>query len=97
MSRTLVIVKPDGVERGLVGTILARLEARGQVRHRLARLQALGPQLRGRAEVRRDGKVVGWCGASDGGEALASLRSELAADDLVEVEGQAARVAEVLG
>jgi folate-binding protein YgfZ len=77
--------------------IMARLEARGQVRHRLARLQALGPQLRGRAEVRRDGKVVGWCGASDGGEALASLRSELAADDLVEVEGQAARVAEVLG
>ena len=29
MSRTLVIVKPDGVERGLVGTILARFEARG--------------------------------------------------------------------
>ena len=28
-ERTLVIVKPDGVQRGLVGPILARLEARG--------------------------------------------------------------------
>lgn len=29
MSRTLVICKPDAVERGLAGTILARLEAKG--------------------------------------------------------------------
>ena len=28
-ERTLVIVKPDGVQRGLVGPILARLESRG--------------------------------------------------------------------
>ena len=28
MNRTLVIVKPDGVERGLVGEIVARLEAK---------------------------------------------------------------------
>ena len=28
-ERTLVIVKPDGVQRGLVGGILGRLEARG--------------------------------------------------------------------
>lgn len=28
-DRTLVIVKPDGVQRGLVGPILGRLEARG--------------------------------------------------------------------
>jgi nucleoside-diphosphate kinase len=28
MDRTLVICKPDAVERGLVGTILSRLEAR---------------------------------------------------------------------
>ena len=28
MDRTLVIIKPDGVERGLVGEILARLEAK---------------------------------------------------------------------
>ena len=29
MQRTLVIIKPDGVQRGLVGPILTRLEARG--------------------------------------------------------------------
>ena len=29
MQRTLVIVKPDGVQRGLVGPILSRLESRG--------------------------------------------------------------------
>ncbi len=29
IERTLVIVKPDGVQRGLVGPILGRLEARG--------------------------------------------------------------------
>jgi len=29
MQRTLVLVKPDGVQRGLVGPILTRLEARG--------------------------------------------------------------------
>ena len=29
MERTFVIVKPDGVQRGLVGEIMARLERRG--------------------------------------------------------------------
>lgn len=29
MERTLVIVKPDGVQRGLIGPILSRLESRG--------------------------------------------------------------------
>ena len=29
MNRTLVIVKPDGVERGLVGEVVGRLEAKG--------------------------------------------------------------------
>jgi len=29
MQRTLVLVKPDGVQRGLVGVIVARLERRG--------------------------------------------------------------------
>ena len=28
-QRTLVLIKPDGVQRGLVGTIISRLEARG--------------------------------------------------------------------
>lgn len=29
MERTLVLIKPDGVQRGLIGEILARLERRG--------------------------------------------------------------------
>lgn len=29
MERTLVIVKPDGVQRGLIGTIVGRFERRG--------------------------------------------------------------------
>ena len=29
MERTLVLIKPDGVQRGLVGTIIERLERRG--------------------------------------------------------------------
>jgi nucleoside-diphosphate kinase len=29
MDRTLIIVKPDGVQRGLVGEIISRLERRG--------------------------------------------------------------------
>lgn len=29
MERTLVLVKPDGVQRGLIGEIMARLERRG--------------------------------------------------------------------
>lgn len=28
-SRTLILIKPDGVQRGLVGAILARIEAKG--------------------------------------------------------------------
>jgi nucleoside-diphosphate kinase len=29
MQRTLIIVKPDAVQRGLTGTVISRLEARG--------------------------------------------------------------------
>ena len=29
MERTLIIVKPDAVQRGLIGAVLSRLEARG--------------------------------------------------------------------
>jgi nucleoside-diphosphate kinase len=29
MERTLIIVKPEGVQRGLIGQVLARFEARG--------------------------------------------------------------------
>ncbi len=45
MERTLVLVKPDGVQRGLIGEVISRLERRGlrlqaakflQVSHKLA-------------------------------------------------------------
>ena len=29
MERTLVLVKPDGVQRGLIGEVIGRLENRG--------------------------------------------------------------------
>ena len=29
MERTLVLVKPDGVQRGLIGEVISRLERRG--------------------------------------------------------------------
>ena len=29
MERTLVLIKPDGVQRGLVGEVVSRLERRG--------------------------------------------------------------------
>jgi nucleoside-diphosphate kinase len=29
LERTLVLVKPDGVQRGLIGTVISRLERRG--------------------------------------------------------------------
>ncbi len=29
MERTLVLVKPDGVQRGLIGEVIGRLERRG--------------------------------------------------------------------
>ena len=35
-ERTLVLVKPDGVERGLVGEVLRRIETKG---YRLVALQ----------------------------------------------------------
>ncbi len=39
-ERTLVLVKPDGVARGLTGTILARIEAKGYGIADLRHLQA---------------------------------------------------------
>ena len=40
MERTYIMVKPDGVERGLVGEIIARFERRG---YKLVALQLLHP------------------------------------------------------
>ena len=40
-ERTLVLVKPDGVTRGLTGQVLARIEAKG---YRLAALKLVHPE-----------------------------------------------------
>ena len=55
MQRTLVIVKPDGVQRGLVGPILSRLEARGLKLVGLKLVQ-VSPELAARHYAEHEGK-----------------------------------------
>jgi nucleoside-diphosphate kinase len=54
-ERTLVIVKPDGVQRGLVGPILTRLEARGLKIVGLKFVQ-VSPELAARHYAEHEGK-----------------------------------------
>ncbi|WP_216324696.1 YgfZ/GcvT domain-containing protein [Deinococcus aestuarii] len=70
--------------------IMARLEARGNARYHLGRLE--GQNLSDHAEVTREGKVVGQAGAHADGLSLARLRKELAPGDRVEVGGVPATV-----
>jgi nucleoside-diphosphate kinase len=68
MGRTLFIVKPDAVERGLVGLILARLEAKG-LRLAAAELRTIGPDLAAAHYAEHRGKpfydeLVGFIGRS---------------------------------
>jgi nucleoside-diphosphate kinase len=44
-ERTLVLIKPDGVERGLTGEILRRIEAKGYTITELTKRQASPDQL----------------------------------------------------
>ena len=44
-ERTLVLIKPDGVERGLIGAIIARIETKGYTVERLELLRATPEQL----------------------------------------------------
>ena len=39
-AKTLILVKPDGVSRGLVGEVISRIEAKGYVINALRMLQA---------------------------------------------------------
>jgi nucleoside-diphosphate kinase len=55
MQRTLVLVKPDGVQRGLVGTILARLEQRGLKLVGL-KMMRISPEVAGRHYAEHQGK-----------------------------------------
>ncbi|MFZ1063818.1 MAG: nucleoside-diphosphate kinase [Acidimicrobiales bacterium] len=55
MEQTLVIVKPDAVKRGLVGTILARLEAK-QLRLRASELRTIDVPTAQRHYAEHEGK-----------------------------------------
>ena len=44
MERTLVLVKPDGVQRGLIGEVISRLERRG-LRLVAAKFMRVSPEL----------------------------------------------------
>jgi nucleoside-diphosphate kinase len=55
MERTLVIIKPDGVQRGLVGPILTRLERRG-LRFAAMKLMHITPELAARHYAVHEGK-----------------------------------------
>lgn len=55
MERTLLIVKPDGVERGLAGEILARLERKG-LRLVAADLRSISPEVAARHYAEHEGK-----------------------------------------
>ncbi|MGH9090299.1 MAG: nucleoside-diphosphate kinase [Acidimicrobiales bacterium] len=55
MNRTLVIVKPDGVERGLAGEILSRLERKG-LRLVAAELRTIDAGVAARHYAEHEGK-----------------------------------------
>ena len=55
MKRTLVIIKPDGVERGLVGEIVSRLEAK-QLRIVAAELRTIDADTARRHYAEHEGK-----------------------------------------
>lgn len=55
MNRTLVIVKPDGVERGLAGEILSRLERKG-LRLAAAELRSIDAGVAARHYAEHQGK-----------------------------------------
>lgn len=55
MERTLVIIKPDGVQRGLIGPIITRLERRGLCLAAM-KLMQITPELAGRHYAVHKGK-----------------------------------------
>ncbi len=55
VEQTLVIVKPDGVQRGLVGEILGRLERRG-LKPVAMRMATIGPNISSKHYAEHEGK-----------------------------------------
>lgn len=56
MEKSLVLIKPDGVQRGLIGVIIHRLEQRG-LKLVAAKLLQVSPQLAARHYAIHEGKV----------------------------------------
>jgi nucleoside-diphosphate kinase len=56
MERTLVILKPDAVQRGLIGPIITRLEQRG-LRFAAMKLMQISPELAARHYAIHKGKA----------------------------------------
>lgn len=56
MNRTLILVKPDGIQRGLVGKIIARFEGRGLKLIAMKMMQMSG-ELAARHYAEHEGKV----------------------------------------
>lgn len=56
MERTLVLVKPDGVQRGLIGKIISRFEDRG-LRLMAAKFLKVSPELASKHYAVHEGKV----------------------------------------
>lgn len=55
MERTLVLVKPDGVQRGLIGAVIGRFEARG-LRLTAMKFMQMDRDLAGRHYAEHEGK-----------------------------------------
>jgi nucleoside-diphosphate kinase len=55
VERTLIIIKPDGVQRGLIGPIISRLEARG-LKIVAMKLMQITPELARRHYAIHEGK-----------------------------------------
>jgi nucleoside-diphosphate kinase len=97
MERTLIIVKPDGVQRGLVGEILRRLEARGLKLAGL-KLMAVPRALAEKHYAEHEGKpfyngLIGYITASpvvvgvfEGKDAIAIVRRTVGATKPAEAE-----------
>ncbi|HEX2987459.1 MAG TPA: nucleoside-diphosphate kinase [Chloroflexota bacterium] len=95
MERTLVIVKPDGVQRGLIGEVLKRLETRGLKMVGL-KMMAVSPELAQRHYAVHQGKpffegLIRYITSSpvvvavfEGKDAIAAVRSTVGATNPVQ-------------
>lgn len=95
MERTLVLVKPDGMQRGLAGEILSRLERRG-LRIVGLKLMQVDEELARRHYAEHEGKpfydgLVGYITACpiiaavfEGTDAVATVRSTMGATNPAE-------------